>query len=434
MRTLALRIRAKPSIFYALLFCYFFTTCADLLNVPLLIFNLKFSHLFAMILFVMYFVKYKSFEFKREIVVLAGWMILSMCISAFFSPHKVRAVGYIGVYLLELTCFFLLPMNLMMRCDRERLLRVYYGSFVLFGVYSLMQLFASVFGIILPYVSDFWGPFVRPNSLAYETSYYALYMGLLINYMNARYLLYGAYSRFPQKCGLLIVNMMLLLSTSTSGFLSYFLFVPLALWFYKAILKEKINRGIKKRVTQLAMAFGSAVAALAIAFPKLFSKVFFKFLYIGFYNHHSAKERLDRMSGAFEAFLDYPIFGVGMGGIGPYLYIKRGFAADMSTITKADLANFDACNVFAETLGNLGLFGLFAFIYMGVVFWRRFKEVLALPLDENTRQTLACLVFSFIMCLIIVQINQSIFRSYIWVHAALIYGYILICLQKHRTR
>lgn len=425
MRTLALPVRAKPSIFYSLVFLYFFTTCADLLNVSLLIFNLKFSHLFAIALFTMYFLKYRSFELKREIAVIAGWMLVSMCISAFFSPYKVRAIGYIGVYLLELFCFFLLPMNLMMRCDQERLLRVYYASFVFFGLYSLMQLFASVFGIILPYVSDFWGPFVRPNSLAYETSYYALYMGLLINYMNARYLLYGAYSAFFQKCGLLIVNLMLLLSTSTSGFLSYFLFVPLALWFYKAILKERLNRGIKKRLFKLALVFGSAVAALAIAFPRLFSKVFFKFLYIGFLHHHSANERLTRMFGAFEAFFDYPIFGVGMGGIGPYLYIKRGFAADMSTVTKGTLVEFDACNVFAETLGNLGLFGLFAFVYMGVRFWRRFKQFLALPLDENTRQTIACLVFSFIMCLIVVQINQSIFRSYIWVHAALIYGYIL---------
>lgn len=425
MTALALRLKAKPSIFFGLLFIYFFTTSADVLNIPVKMFYLKFSHVFSALLFIAYFLKYKVFEYRGEILRVTIWLLLAMIISVFFSPFKMRTIGYIGVYLLEFFCFFLLPMNLILKCDEERLLKVYWASFIAFGGYAFIQVVAALLGYRLPLVTGAKDAMIRANSLAYEVSFYVNYMILFITFVNAGYLLYGNFRGFSQVCRLFFYNVLLIISTSTLGFLSYFILVPLLLFFNKFVVGDRFDAKLGYRLRRLALVLGAFITALTLYASLYIKSLFFKFFSIKFMTHHSFAERWVRMENAFKAFLDYPIFGLGLGGVGPYLY-KLDFGSFNPLISsKGQLIMHDPCVVFAEVISSLGIFGSLAFCYLFVFFWKRFKQVLRLETESKHRQTIILMVFSMVMALILVQVNQGIFRSYLWVHAALIYGYMI---------
>ena len=131
-------------------------------------------------------------------------------------------------------------------------------------------------------------------------------------------------------------------------------------------------------------------------------------------------------------FKENPIFGVGIGGVGPHLHkvLENGVVAT----TLKEMEIHDPTNVFTEILASLGLVGLMVFGFLFYKYWILFKEVMqkSLSLTIDERRTAIALMLSLVCTLIVLQFNQGLFRSYIWVHAAITLSY-LRSLQRGRS-
>ena len=123
-----------------------------------------------------------------------------------------------------------------------------------------------------------------------------------------------------------------------------------------------------------------------------------------------------------------PIFGVGLGGYPCYL-MDAFLQGDSSFLylggrswildSLNPVKSFEAMNVFTELLASLGIVGLCAF---GTLLYGLFAQVRSVRVPEK-RMAYSLLV-SMLVTLIVLQFNQGIFRTYIWVHLALIYAYL----------
>lgn len=139
--------------------------------------------------------------------------------------------------------------------------------------------------------------------------------------------------------------------------------------------------------------------------------------------HGSFYERWCGIENAWKVFQLHPYFGVGLGGYPSYLYDAfltgdTRFTVFVSQIAFTDLPNplklCEAMNVFTEILASIGIVGALAFIGVIFVFLARAKQ--ALQIDK----TFGCsLLLSVIVMVVVLQINQGVFRTYVWVHLAL---------------
>ena len=172
----------------------------------------------------------------------------------------------------------------------------------------------------------------------------------------------------------------------------------------------------------------------ATVFSELYRKTFLKFLYVGVV-HESFFTRFSGIFSALIAFSENLFFGVGIGGIGPY--ITEQFGDNIPTLGFFDqhalesrgvahLFSYEPTNVISEILGSLGIYGVVGFCLFAIVIWQHFRVLLKderLPQQEKA-QVLALLI-SIIVSFVCLQINQGLFRSYIWVHLGISLGYLL---------
>jgi O-antigen ligase len=145
---------------------------------------------------------------------------------------------------------------------------------------------------------------------------------------------------------------------------------------------------------------------------------------LGFENHGSFRARWEGIVSCWKIFLEYPLFGIGVGGVGPYLY-KKNSLYDNALITLTDVETYDPTNVLPEVLASLGLMGFIGVIILACVFYRAFKKVITNSTISSSEKNISTALFiSLIMLLIVLQINQGLFRPYIWIHAGIVYGYL----------
>lgn len=138
----------------------------------------------------------------------------------------------------------------------------------------------------------------------------------------------------------------------------------------------------------------------------------------------------DRFKGivsAWEVFCQHPLFGAGLGGVGPYLW-GQWFNQEtpIGSLCLAEIELFDPTNVLTEVLASLGVFGFLAIVSTWTVFFRWFM----LCLKDKTRtleerKDIFALLISCIVMLICLQFNQGIFRCYVWVHTGICVGHLL---------
>jgi O-antigen ligase len=143
--------------------------------------------------------------------------------------------------------------------------------------------------------------------------------------------------------------------------------------------------------------------------------------------HISFLERWEAIVKAWNIFCAHPWFGVGLGGIGPLVYIQENYSYDKNDLINPSIELFsllDPKNVFFELLGSLGIFGLVAFLGFGWVIYSIFKEGFSLDLELSDRITLFALFVSLLTMLFCLQFNQGLFRSYVWLHMGLGVGYV----------
>lgn len=417
----------KIDLFSLLVFFYFLTLHADRLNCVIGGFTLRFNNLFAfflLLLFVMHF-RFQLLAIHKRIVYPLLWISLALTLSLILSPYKERCLFYMGWWGVTLLCYFLLPYFLVKMWDQKKVFSLYVFSFLCVGLLAALQLVLSCLGVKAFFGEQMIsGKIARPNALCFEPSFYALYMTPFVFMYNTHFI--AAFEEpffiFKKKSfwQLFFINLLYILSTSTSVVFAYFIFFAL-LFFMRGF-----NR---KKVVKFAIGFSLLSAAMALFLPFLFRNFYMKFFYYGFMSHNSFYERFVGMKNGWMMFLQNPLFGVGFGGYPCYLmdaYLRQDPAftfIDMHQLMsslKNPVKIFDAMNVFTEVLASIGLFGFCAFSSLIIGCFLHVKKN-ASHVDKHLAYSLC---ISLIITLVVLQFNQGILRTYIWTHLALTFAFL----------
>lgn len=407
-------------MFDFLLFLYFFTLHADQLNLSLGGFSIRLNNVIALGLCALFIIKFKHklICIDRTLFLSLLLLTLSILISFFLTPYKRRCVFFLGWYGFTVLMYFLIPYLLICYSDARRLFSLYLLSFLLVGVYAFLQLVLSLFGFNDPFASQrIIKTIVRPNAFAYEPSFYALYMTPFMVLVNYHFLAEREQPFFwmnrltyPKVLG---INFLYFASTSTSTFFAFIIF------FFCLLFSSQVRRNLWK----YGIVFTLLFFALGLVSPLLIQKFFLKFFYSDFQSHASFYERWNGIENAWNIFQLHPFFGIGLGGYPEYLYDAflsgdQRFSILYSDLTVINAPNplklMEPMNVFTEILASLGVFGAVCFALFLVQIAFHLKR--ARQYDFTLAQGL---FLSVLVMVIVLQFNQGIFRTYVWVHFAI---------------
>lgn len=434
MSILQIHLKSFRSInfFFVFLFFYFMTIPAELLYFKISLFKLRANHVLALWLFVTLCLSQNLRIADRKLFI--GFLVLlsSFILSAIQGIYPYRSFGYVLVALFTYIIYFLLPLNLILLFDTQKILRLYFVSFLFVGTHAALQLFLSAVGIIDPFVTQYVNPIrgaglARGQAMTYEPSFYALYAIPFVVYANTKYLLetrwnFGAFFK------IIGINILLLLSTSTGAFFSYFVFCSVGLSCSYLPFVRKIVAGLRRNLLVFMGGFTLIFCTIGVFFQDLFINTFYKFFKMGFFSHWSFLERWKGIVDAWNAFCQFPLFGLGLGGVGYYqcMHTYQEGLAKIHIPTLELIEIFDPTNMFTEMLASLGFYGLLAFSYFGWVIYRIAYKLLKNPLISlEEKKTTVALLFSVVVMFICLQFNQGIFRSYIWTYLGIFVGYCL---------
>ncbi len=409
--------------FGCLLFLYFITLHADRLSVGLLGSNIRINNVLALFLLAMVVARFRFqlVPISKKLIQPLLWITLSLALSCLFSPYKSRCIVFVGWFSFTVICYLLIPYLLVKMWDPKQVFSLYCLSFFCVGGYAGLQLVFSILGFNDPFAEQvIAGKIVRPNALCFEPSYYALYMTPFVFLYNYHYLMgfEEPFFIFKKKslALLVIVNLLYVASTSTSVFFAYFIFLFLILCVQKLSLKT----------LKFALSLAACALLLFCLAPFLFKQFFLKFFFLGFMAHHSFFERFVGIQNAWHIFWEHPFFGVGLGAYPNYL-MEAFLRGDNSFLylqlshmnpEKNPLKYFEAMNVLTELMASLGIGGLLSF---GLLFVNYFSEAKKAFIHNKT--LVHSLWISFVVTVIVLQFNQGLFRTYIWVHLGLTFGY-----------
>ncbi len=427
------------------IFLYFLTLSADLINVDIGFFKLKLPHLVGFSMLALLALFQRGIFLERRYFFCFIGILASVLFSSLFSCCFHRSFVYSAVWVFTFFSYFLTPVNLIKFLEENKLIRIYLASYFVIGSYAVLQFLSSMVGIILPF-SVQQMIFVRGSGFAHEPSFYALYAIPFVVFLNSRWLLTKVYEeKSGQKCfslpfgykGLIYANLCLLASTSTTAVLSYLVFFVVILLIKKSAINRLFFSGLRRKLLKLSMLFSLCFVGCACVFFELFKKTFLKFFFVGIL-HESFQDRFEGIVSAVNVFLKYPLFGVGLGGIGPYLYLNEyspDFQGQITEINRLLIHHFEATNVFTEILGSLGILGFVAFSCLLALIGNGFRKILKdrrmLP---SERINVLSFLISIVVILICLQVNQGLFRTYIWVHLGFGVGYVMKIRANCRTR
>ncbi len=419
-------------MFDFLLFLYFFTLHADRLSLNIGSFTIRFNNLIAFALLFLLVIRFRARLFKIDRAVLNALLLIacSILFSLLFSPYKRRCFFFFCWYGFTVLFYFLLPYFLIRHYDSRKVISLYLLSYLFVGIYAFLQLVFSLIGFADPFATQFvWGSIVRPNGFAYEPSFYALYMTPFIVMVNFHFLAnreepfyFFKKLTYPKILGL---NFLYFVSTSTSTVIAFMIFC-MALPFFPQV---------RRHLLKYSMAFVICFVLLGLVSPFLLKTFFLKFFYHGL-SHASFMIRWAGIETGWKIFLANPWVGVGLGGYPSYLFeaYMRGNTELVSPFMEfafAEASNplklFEPSNVLMEILASLGVIGVFAFLFMVWVFVQKARR--AIRIDS----VLGCnLLLSVIVMLIVLQFNQSVLRTYVWVHLALSFALLEKVIKKTR--
>lgn len=402
---------SKVNVFLLLVFLFFFTSAADLLHVEIIFLRAKLGHLIALCLGMFLFLQKKAIEIDKTLLLSFLFVLLSMGISAFYSPWETRSFTYVLVAILTFVLYFLIPYNLVELLGKDLVWKLYKTAFIVTASLSCVQVASSIVGWKSLFSSQILeSSLSRGQALAYEPSYFALYMIPYVFYTNAKALFEGkAFLR------LIIINGLLLVSTSTSAFFAYFIFGAVVL-FIEPFFREKLMG----RLLKISCLFSGMFFLLFFFFQDFFLETFWKFFRKGFMGHHSFVERLEGIQRGWRVFCEHPWFGVGVGGMDPTAYLdvyggKEPFFLNNPTVEQ--FKEFEPTNVGTEILSSLGIVGTCFLLGFFLIYFRRILSPFALKnLPQEERGELYALFVSILVMLIVLQFNQNLFRSYVWIH------------------
>lgn len=423
MQVLVRKRRAfSTALIDSFIFIYFITLSGEMLNLNIGLFKPRLNHIFAILLLCFFVGTSRKIIFDKDLILPSIFLFVSCLASSVFGEDCLRSLGYLGVFGFSFICYFLLPYNLIYLLGKDRILKIYWASFLTIGFYAILQVLFSLKGIILPFVSQYANDLARGQGWNYEPSFYALYMTAFVMFYNANVLF--NVNRKINWLWFTFVNLCLIFSTSTGVIFSYPIFAFLYLLTGCLVLTRDHIEKVKTRALQMISFFFGSMVTIWFFFPQEFIITFYKFFNLGFTKHWSIVERWKGVIKALIVFRENPIFGVGVGGIGPYLFrtLEKGNVAT----TLKEMERYDPTNVFSEILASLGLIGMVAFGFLFYKYWKVFKTVMQknITISIQERRKAIALMLSLICTIIVLQFNQGLFRSYIWVHAAITLSYL----------
>lgn len=440
MSTLPIRLKTLQgfNFFFVFLFIYFMTIPAELLHIKISLFKLRVNHALALWLFVTLCLSQNLRIADRKLFMGFLALLSSFILSAILGIYPYRSFGYVLVALFTYVIYFLLPLNLMLLFDTQKILRLYFVSFLFVGIHAALQVFLSAAGIIDPFITQYVSMgtgLARGQAMTYEPSFYALYAIPFVAYANAKYLLADRWS-FGAFLKIVSINLLLLISTSTGAFFSYFVFCLIGFSCSYLPLVQKIVIGLRRNLLVFMGGFGLIFCTIGLFFQELFINTFYKFFKMGF-SHWSFLERWKGIVDAWNAFCQFPVFGLGLGGVGYYqcMHANQEELVKLHAPTLDLLELFDPTNMFTEMLASLGLYGLLAFSYFGWTIYQIAHKLLKNPLISlEEKKTAVALLLSVVVMFICLQFNQGIFRSYIWTHVGIFVGYCLKIIANAESK
>jgi hypothetical protein len=400
---------------------YFVTISAEAVNVELFLFKVRVNHLIAFLLFVFLLLQRGRMEIDRRLFIPLLTIAAAFVLASLFSPLPLRSLGYVGVFGLTVAFYFLLPINLLMALDRKVVLRLYMMSFIPVGVFAALQVLFSLAGVILPFVTQYLTVVARGQGLSYEPSYYALYMTAFTMYCNALFLMQRKNLR--RWAAMIFANFLLVFSTSTGVIFALPIFMVIYGIIPGLLGAGSVCHGRRGQLLIFALFVVVMMGAIAFFFFDEFMVSFFKFFDIGFFTHWSFLDRWIGLVGALEVFYASPWLGVGAGGVGPYLFAMMNGGALPFGLEEVEI--YDPKNAFTELLASVGVVGAIGYLFFSVRIFTILKRALKKIEDKSEQQAILALVISFCCSLCVLQFNQGLFRSYIWLSIAIAVGYAL---------
>lgn len=315
--------------------------------------------------------------------------------------------------------------------DERALLKIarwYAWSFAIVALCGIVQFCLPLFGLPSPLVTEWWipGRVARVNGFSYEPSYFATY--LLIGFVFAGSLRRSRTSLMSSSSLLLIYWLALIgivLSSSRMGIvfvIAEILLAQLAPWlvFLKDLGKFRI---VWRHAGALAPSFAviallsAAIVGTARELRNNPATMLMLLNGTGISNTaaHSVVERESSFEDTLDVFAEHPVIGRSLGGVSYAIGQLHG--EDLHSFEASK--QFEGMNVFAEVLAASGIAGIVPFIiFLAALIRRPLKLAKAAAPDYSG--LLRSLVRSLLFVLAILQFNQNILRSYLWIHVAIL--------------
>lgn len=414
-------------MFHALILLSLFLLHADQLGVEVASYNIRVGNLSSILLLVSLLYRSRGLvSIQRNRLTISFLIVSFTCISSMWSPDPLRTIAMTGLAAITLvTCFFL-PYLLVDCLGPLRVLRDYMWAGAIVGLYALFQTLFSVFGF-----HDFFANqvlsngIVRGNAFAYEPSFYVLYMTPILCVSIGAYMI-GPVAGVKKSISLVIAYfVMCAVSISAS-----IIFVPalsaiavMSLMWIAGGNKCRLGaRKMGNRFLLILTAFSFVVGILSFAYSDFLNDYLFRvFLADDISQHHSTTERVVQTLNSFVAFLDAPVIGQGLGGVGQYLYDQylggRELLFSPSRPFDADPVPkfFEPMNVTTELLASYGIIG--SIIYLSL-FFIVIKDAVRFLTNSSAPPPIIRLVYVLLVAVVVMiiwqNVNQGLFRTYTW--------------------
>ena len=366
--------------------------CLDIINIDLGNFKLKIAYIW-FLLYLILFSLSLNLSIKKDNFHIALIFLFSLLPSVLFSKNIVTSLAF---YAGAIVCVVI-----MLLFAKMTVLAAPKVISILFGFYR--------FSVILTLILVILGIQERGHFLLYESSYYAI---VLIPYFCMtfyRLFLYGFKTSVPD-----IALIIIAIATSQS--------VSMVGWCVLSFFCIYIRSGLSRKIHFLLIGVGILLFfTLAYIFNERANAIISR-IFLLFENPSDSLSllvfvvgnRLQRIVVGYEAFIQNPLVGVGLGAFREYSannFDPLDFA--LNGVSASDFTvDTPAANVFIEMAAEGGIIGLVGYIWMLIFIHRK----------KNNSKLLAPFKIAFYITMVSLLIEASYLRNYFWALYGIIIG------------
>ena len=322
------------------------------------------------------------------------------------------------------------------------LVRWYLYSFAFVSAFGMVQFMLPLLGLPGFLIQQWWipGALPRVNGFSYEPSYFASY--LLIGFVLVSSLRRAKSTLLPSRALLgiyCLTGLGILISSSRMSIvflLAEILFTAIRPWisFFGDISRLRIVRSRLRSLVPsfLSLAFVAAMLGGVVVALRANPELLLMFLNgtgVSDTAAHSVVERESSFEKTLTVFVQHPWVGRSLGGIPSAIAETEG-----ETIHSFEDANTtEGMNIFAEVLAASGVIGAIPFFCFVVVTIRKPLK-LARIAPTFDASLLRALVRSLVFAWAVLQFNQNVLRTYLWIHLGMLATVYAATLQITRDQ